>query len=109
MNDLVVIVCFAPLDHAAEVRHALAAAGAGQLGEYSACSFSITGEGRFLPSADAQPHIGQEGQLEVVAEARIECVCQRSRARTAVDAMLRAHPYEEPAWHCYPVLAHDEL
>ena len=40
---------------------------------------------------------------------RIECVCDEQAARGAVEAMLAAHPYEEPAYHCYRALTVDEL
>lgn len=101
---MVVIVCFAPLSHADAVRAALADGGAGQIGEYSACSFSSRGEGRFRPGAGADPFIGTAGELTVVDEVRIEAGCENGRARAAIDAMLAAHPYEEPAWHCYEAL-----
>lgn len=101
---MIVIVCFAPLSHADAVRAALAEGGAGQLGEYSACSFSAPGEGRFRPSDDADPFSGTKGELSVVDEVRIEAVCRPERARDAVRAMLAAHPYEEPAWHAYQTL-----
>ncbi len=109
MPELLVIVVFVPVTHADQVRAALAAGGAGEIGEYSACSFSALGEGRFLPGDDANPHIGEPGQPEVVDEVRIEAVCHRNRARQAVRAMLDAHPYEEPAWHCYECLTLDDL
>ncbi|MDO4784743.1 MAG: hypothetical protein Q3997_06640 [Propionibacteriaceae bacterium] len=109
MSQLLVIVVFAPLSHADAVREALASAGAGRIGEYSACSFSAPGQGRFLPSPAARPHLGAAGRLEVVDEVRIECVCPAQAARTAVQAMLDAHPYEEPAYHCYPALTLAEL
>ncbi|QTO38848.1 hypothetical protein J7D54_03855 [Tessaracoccus sp. MC1865] len=102
-----VIVCFAPLSHADAVRSALAGGGAGQLGEYSACSFSSPGEGRFRPSDAADPFIGTSGELTVVEEVRIEAVCTREHARAAIDAMLAAHPYEVPAWHAYQALDPD--
>lgn len=101
---MIVIVCFAPLSHADAVRAALAEGGAGQLGEYSACSFSASGEGRFQPGSAADPFIGRPGELEVVDEVRIEAVCTRERAKGAVEAMLAAHPYEEAAWHAYETL-----
>ena len=101
---MIVIVCFAPSSHADAVRAALAEGCAGQLGEYSACSFSAQGEGRFRPSEDADPFSGTKGELSVVDEVRIEAVCTRDRARDAVTAMLAAHPYEEPAWHAYEAL-----
>lgn len=101
---MVVIVVFAPLSHADAVRAALADGGAGEIGEYSACSFSAPGEGRFRPSADADPFSGTRGELSVVDEVRIEAVCAREQAKAAVAAMLAAHPYEEPAWHAYETL-----
>lgn len=109
MTQLLVIVVFVPLSHADAVREALALAGAGRIGEYSACSFSAPGQGRFLPSESARPHLGVSGRLEVVEEMRIECVCPIESAREAVTAMLAAHPYEEPAYHCYPVMTLAEL
>ena len=98
---MIVIVVFAPISHADAVRAALADGGAGQIGEYSACSFSARGEGRFKPSGSADPFSGVKGELSVVDEVRIEAVCTRDRAKAAVTAMLAAHPYEEPAWHAY--------
>lgn len=97
-----VIVCFAPATHAEAVRGALTGAGAGAVGEYTACSFTAAGEGRFRPSPAAEPFIGEAGDLAVVDEVRIECVCADAVVRDAVTAMLAAHPYEEPAWHCHP-------
>ena len=108
-DDLVVIVVFAPLTHVDAVRDAAAQAGAGAIGDYRACSFSVTGEGRFEPLAGAQPHIGAVGRPEVVEEQRIEVVCPRVDALRALDAMLAAHPYEEPAWHAYRALSRDDL
>lgn len=101
---MLVIVCFAPFEHAPAVRSALAEAGAGAVGAYTACSFTSAGEGRFRPGAGARPFLGTSGELAVVDEVRIECVCPRELAREAVEAMLSAHPYEEPAYHCYEAL-----
>lgn len=106
---MIVIVIFAPLPHADAVRQALAAAGAGSIGAYSACSFSAPGEGRFRPEAGATPAIGKVGDLEVVDEVRIEAVCERSKARAALAAALAAHPYEEVAYHCYEALTLEDL
>lgn len=106
---MLVIVCFAPLSHADAVRRALAEAGAGAVGAYTACSFTARGEGRFRPGAGADPYLGEVGELSVVDEVRIECVCPRDRAAVAVAAMLAAHPYEEPAWHCYEALTLPQL
>lgn len=106
---MLVIVVFVPSGYADQVRQALAEHGAGSIGHYSACSFSSLGEGRFMPQEGSHPYIGSHGLLEVVDEVRIEAVCSQQCARDAIEAMLNAHPYEQPAWHCYQALTLDDL
>ena len=103
------IVTFVPLDHADKVRKAFGDAGAGALGEYSYCSYSVVGKGRFTPSNNAHPHIGEPGEPEVVEEERIEVICERDKAREVVAAMKKVHPYEEVAFDIIPLLDEDEL
>lgn len=89
---------FVPSENAGAVRAAMFAAGAGQFGDYSQCSWSASGTGQFLPGDGANPAIGTVGTVEQVAEDRVEMVAPASR-RSAVLAGLRdAHPYEEPAF-----------
>ena len=107
--SLVKIATFVPLTHADAVRAALGAAGAGAIGEYSYCSFSVTGVGRFVPGAGTHPHIGEVGALTTVTEERIEVVCARDDARAIVTALRAAHPYEEPAIDIYALLDLDDL
>jgi dinuclear metal center YbgI/SA1388 family protein len=92
------LVVFVPAEKADHVRDAIAAAGAGAIGDYDRCTFSTTGEGRFRPLEGADPAIGSVGDVEVVDEVRIESVLPRSRRTPVVRAMLAAHPYEEPAY-----------
>ncbi len=93
------IVAFVPVGPAiAAVHDALAAAGAGQIGGYSHCSFATAGTGQFLPHEGANPAIGQVGRLERVAETRLEMVLPRGRRAAVVAALRAAHPYEEPAF-----------
>ncbi len=103
------IVVFVPKTNTEKVRLALGNAGAGVLGEYSFCSFSCTGIGRFMPSKNAQPHIGSADTLEQVEEERIEVTVAKSKARAAVDAIKSVHPYEEIALDIYPLLDISEL
>lgn len=103
------IVTFVPLDNADAVRDALGNAGAGQIGEYSFCSYSVVGKGRFIPSENANPHIGQSGVAEVVEEERVEVECDRSKAKAVIQAMKSAHPYEEVAFDIYPLLEEGDL
>ncbi|WP_115280649.1 Nif3-like dinuclear metal center hexameric protein [Mycolicibacterium tokaiense] len=91
-------VTFVPVEHTDAVRAALFDAGAGRIGDYSQCSWSVTGAGQFLPGAAATPMIGAPGALERVVEDRVEVIAP-ARLRTRVLAALRAaHPYEEPAF-----------
>lgn len=92
------VVTFVPHEHAESVRAALAAAGAGRLGDYDSCTFSTPGEGRFRPLDGAAPVIGEVGSLEVVPETRVESVLPRTHRARVVRALLAAHPYEEPAF-----------
>ncbi|XBB69553.1 Nif3-like dinuclear metal center hexameric protein [Nocardioides sp. WV_118_6] len=93
------LTVFVPTDAAAPVRAAIAEAGAGRIGDYDFASFtSAPGEGRFRPLDGANPMIGTVGELETVAEVRIEVVLARDLRPAVVRAMLAAHPYEEPAY-----------
>lgn len=108
-TDLVVLVVYVPTTDADAVRAALAEAGAGAIGDYRGCSWSTSGHGRFTPVEGANPTIGGIGVEETVPEERIEVVAPRARARGIVEAMVAAHPYEEPAHHVIPVLTAAEL
>ncbi|KMY43739.1 hypothetical protein AC622_05345 [Bacillus sp. FJAT-27916] len=95
------LAVYVPKEAEEKVREALARAGAGNLGHYSHCSFSAEGIGRFKPDEQANPHIGTEGELEMVEEVKVEVVVPGPLASKAVRAMLTAHPYEEVAYDLY--------
>ncbi|AHB41891.1 hypothetical protein RAAC3_TM7C00001G0015 [Candidatus Saccharibacteria bacterium RAAC3_TM7_1] len=103
------VVTFVPIESADKVRRALGVAGAGKIGEYSFCSYSVVGKGRFVPGANASPHIGEPGKSEVVEEERIEVVCEREDAKNVIAAMKETHPYEEVAFDIYPLFDEEDL
>jgi len=86
------------------LRDALGKAGAGTLGDYSFCSFSIIGKGRFKPSENADPHIGEANKLEVVEEEQISFNCDLIGAKRVVATLKAVHPYEEPLIEIVPVI-----
>lgn len=98
-----------PTTHAEKVREAVGKAGAGKIGEYSYCSFSVTGYGRFKPSLQADPTIGEPGKLETVKEEYIMIECTRKVAKQVVEALKKAHPYEEVIVDIVPLLEVDEI
>jgi hypothetical protein len=99
------LVTFVPPRHLDRVVSALVAAGAGRIGNYSACSFRSEGMGTFLPEAGAAPAVGEVGKLTEVAEIRLEMRVGSSERDSAVAALLEAHPYEEPAFDIYETSA----
>ncbi len=92
-----------PLANAAQAREAIGKAGAGKLGNYSFCSFSTKGIGRFKPENGANPHIGKVGKFEEVEEERIECQCDEDVIDDVISALKKVHPYEEIAYDLYPL------
>lgn len=97
------LVVFTPEESAEGIREAMAAAGAGVIGDYTHCSFAAPGTGSFLGGERADPAVGEAGRLERVPELRLEMVCPRERASAAIAAMLAVHPYEEPAFDVIPL------
>lgn len=89
---------FVPLDAAEAVKEAVFTTGAGRIGDYEACCFETRGRGQFRPLAGADPHIGQVGELAYVEELKVEMVCDASLIHAAISALIKAHPYEEPAY-----------
>ena len=92
------LVTFVPHEYAEALRRAVTDAGAGAIGDYDSCTFTVEGEGRFRPLDGATPAIGRVGEVEVVAESRIEAVFPRGRRSRVVGAVKAVHPYEEPAY-----------
>ena len=89
---------YIPVSHLEPVKQALFAAGAGRIGDYDSCCWQVKGEGQFRPLDGSQPFIGQTGEVEPVAEYRVETVCADEVVDNVLAAMRAAHPYEEPAF-----------
>ncbi len=102
--ETVKIVIYTPTTHADQIRKALAEAGAGHIGNYDYCSFSVKGTGRFRPLDGANPHIGKQNEIEQVEEERIETVCPREKLNEIITKVREVHPYEEPAIDVYPLV-----
>jgi dinuclear metal center YbgI/SA1388 family protein len=96
------LVTFVPRPSADRVASAMAAAGAGIIGNYDHCSFRAPGTGTFRGSAAAHPAVGQTGRLEKVEEIRLEVVVPAPRMQRVLHALRGAHPYEDVAFDIYP-------
>lgn len=97
-NQLMKLVVFVPLSDVERLLAVLHQAGAGNVGNYDQCSFSVEGSGRFRPNDAANPTIGEVNNVERVAEKRIEVIFPAFLKQSLLAAMRAAHPYEEVAY-----------
>jgi len=95
--DMYKVVVFVPVENADALRQVIGDSGGGKIGNYSDCSFSSRGIGRFKPREGAHPAIGEIGKLEEVEEERVEFVCVEEKLEAVLAAIRKVHPYEEPA------------
>lgn len=93
------LVTFIPKDITDQVMEALHKAGAGNIGNYSNCSFRVEGTGTFKPNEAANPSIGEKGNLEKVSENRVEVIYPSVNERKIINALKDSHPYEEVAYY----------
>ncbi|WP_295770735.1 Nif3-like dinuclear metal center hexameric protein [uncultured Mucilaginibacter sp.] len=95
------LVTYVPGSHAATLRNALFAAGAGNIGNYSECSFNANGTGTFKAGQDSNPYVGNIGEQHQEAEVRIETVYPAQLESKILMALFLNHPYEEVAYDLY--------
>lgn len=92
------LTTYAPLASADAVKSALFKAGAGEMGEYSNCSFSTDGDGSFMAGVDANPTIGKIGETHFEKEVQINMVFSFEKEKSIISALFDNHPYEEVAY-----------
>ena len=102
-NVLMQVVVYVPQDHAGAVQQAVFDAGAGQIGHYDECGWSVQGQGTFRPLPGAQPFAGQIGEREQADEVRLEVVVEPWKLSGVLQAVKTAHPYEEVAHSVWPL------
>ena len=98
-----------PLDSVQKVRETVCNAGAGIIGEYTFCTSSTTSVGTFIPSENANPHIGERNKLEFVEEEKLEVICDINITKKVVQKLREIHPYEEPAIDIIPLISEEDL
>jgi dinuclear metal center YbgI/SA1388 family protein len=102
-EELVKLSVFVPQGSEGSVLEALFLF-SGVIGNYRDCSFRSPGIGTFLPLEGTRPFIGETGRRETVAEHRVEVLLRTEDLATALQALRKVHPYEEPAFDLYPLL-----
>ena len=94
---------FVPIAQAEEVKTAIFNAGAGAIGNYSNCSFSVRGEGTFKANDSAKPFVGEQNELHTEAEMKIEIIYPVQMEHQIISALNKNHPYETVAYDLYPI------
>ena len=102
-NYLLKLAVYVPVAKAEEVRTALFCAGCGNIGGYDCCSYNVNGVGTFRAGEDCTPFCGEVSELHNEDETRIETVLPAYMKNRVISALLKAHPYEEPAYDIYPL------
>lgn len=97
------VVTFVPEESVDDVAAAMAAAGAGQIGNYTSCSFRSAGHGTFFAGEGTAPVAGSSGAFNREPEIRLEMIAAAAEQAAVVAALIDAHPYEEPAFDVYDV------
>lgn len=95
---------FVPQTHLQVVQEALFNAGAGNIGNYSECSFYSTGMGTFKGNEKSNAFVGEVGKQHQEPEYKLEVLVDDARLNNVISAMLKAHPYEEVAYDVYAIL-----
>ena len=102
-DSLLKLAVYVPASHADTLREALFAAGCGNIGNYDSCSYNVNGYGTFKAGEGCNPFCGKVGELHREEEVRIETVLPAYMRGRAISALLKSHPYEEPAYDIYPL------
>jgi dinuclear metal center YbgI/SA1388 family protein len=102
-ESLLKLVTFVPSEQAETVRTAIFDAGAGQIGNYDACSYNLSGEGTFRGDENTNPYVGEKGKIHTEKEMRIETILPSHIKNRVIKALIKAHPYEEVAYDLYPL------
>lgn len=89
---------YVPEKNLEEVKNALFKAGAGKIGNYEKCSWQTKGTGQFMPGEASKPFVGKKGTVEKLEEYKVEMVVRDKNIKQVREALLKAHPYEEPAY-----------
>jgi dinuclear metal center YbgI/SA1388 family protein len=102
-NILKKLTTYVPVENATDLRNSLFSAGAGNIGNYDACSFSMLGEGTFRGNENSNPTLGKKGVLQIEKEVQISVIFEIKNEAQILAALKENHPYEEIAYEIITV------
>lgn len=92
------LTTYIPNADSERVKNGLFQAGAGKIGNYTDCSFSIEGKGTYKANSGANPTKGNIDELHTEPEVLVSCVFGNEYEQAIIRALKENHPYEEVAY-----------
>lgn len=97
------IATYVPIDQLEKLKNSLFEAGAGNIGNYDQCSFSVEGIGTFRGNEQSDPYVGLKGEQHNEKEQKLEVVFPTHLQQNILSALIKNHPYEEVAYDIYSI------
>jgi len=97
------LVTYVPIKDTEKLRKSLFAAGAGNIGNYSDCSFSVDGLGSYKAGSEANPVKGKIGKTHYEEETQLSVIFQKINESKVLKALFKNHPYEEVAYEIFTI------
>ncbi|WP_185866723.1 Nif3-like dinuclear metal center hexameric protein [Blattabacterium cuenoti] len=101
------LTTYVPIDYSEKVRNSLFEAGAGNISNYSHCSYNFDGLGSFMGNEKTKPFFGKKGCFHMEKETCINVVFPSHKLNLIKDALFQNHPYEEVAYEIYNIENHN--
>ncbi len=95
------LIFFVPAPSLEMVKKELFALGAGKSKTYAACCWETLGTFQFIPLEHSDPAVGKKGELNAIAEYKVEMLCEKTLLKNVLAKLKEVHPYEEPAYEIY--------
>ena len=103
-DNLKKLVVYTPEIHTEKILDALHKAGAGNLANYTECSFVLEGTGRFMGMEKSNPHYGKPSEKISLKEVQINVVFESHLFHNVQKAIRETHPYETVAYEIYSLM-----
>ncbi|AER40512.1 MAG: Nif3-like dinuclear metal center hexameric protein [Flavobacteriales bacterium] len=97
------LTTYVPVSYADKVRNSLFEAGAGNISNYSRCSYNFDGFGSFMGNENSKPLFGKKGDFHMEKETCINVVFPFHKLNIIKEALFKSHPYEEVSYEIYNI------
>ncbi len=92
------LTTYIPKDEAEKLRRALFKVGAGNIGNYSNCSFNVEGFGTYKGNDASHPTKGKKGKTHTEEETQVTITFPKHLENKILISLFKTHSYEEVAY-----------